>query len=307
LKVLFVSSGSSIKGVGTIVRKQGESLIRAGIDVDFFTINKKGIFGYLISIPELIKRIKKDNIDLIHAHYSFSAFSAALAFTGKPLVVSLMGSDTMKKGILKIAIKIFNRFSWSKVIVKSRNMEKSVGIQNCEIIPNGVDFEQFKPIPMALARKELNWDEDNKYIIFVSDPNRFEKNFSLAKESVRNLKEDNVELIAVYNISHQYIPLYMSAANVLVLTSLWEGSPNVIKEAMACNLPIVSTDVGDVKELISSTDGCYIAPADPMDFAIELEKALGFTKPTNGRENIKFLDQNIIAEKIIGIYKSVIR
>jgi len=113
-------------------------------------------------------------------------------------------------------------------------------------------------------------------------------------------------LNVIKNTDQNIIPYYMSAADILILTSLWEGSPNVIKEAMACNCPIVSTDVGDVKEIIRKTDGCYIASYDVVDVADKVGKALSFGRRTNGRQNIKHLDNNIIADKIISLYRLVL-
>jgi glycosyltransferase involved in cell wall biosynthesis len=110
----------------------------------------------------------------------------------------------------------------------------------------------------------------------------------------------------VYEINHDLIPYYLNAADVLILTSLWEGSPNVIKEAMACNLPIVSTNVGDVKEVICNTEGCYITTFDAEDVAKKLEKAVQFGQRTNGRIKIAHLDDQVIARKIIGLYKEVL-
>lgn len=119
------------------------------------------------------------------------------------------------------------------------------------------------------------------------------------------LNDQNAELNVVTGMEFDLVPYYMYASDVLLLTSLSEGSPNVIKEAMACNLPIVSTDVGDVKEVISNTKGCCIASFEPADVAAKLKEALNFSGPTNGREIIKQLDINIIAQKIIGIYKEI--
>jgi teichuronic acid biosynthesis glycosyltransferase TuaC len=93
---------------------------------------------------------------------------------------------------------------------------------------------------------------------------------------------------------------------VVLLTSLWEGSPNVIKEAMACNTPIVSTDVGDVKEIIGKTEGCFITSFDPEDVSDKIKKALEFGKRTTGREDIKHLESGVVAKRIIAIYKNVL-
>nr|MBP9044541.1 glycosyltransferase family 4 protein [Spirochaetota bacterium] len=151
-------------------------------------------------------------------------------------------------------------------------------------------------------------EKSKKHILFMSNPDRPEKNYNLAKQAYNLLNENNIVLHVIYNISNDKIPHYYYSADLLLLTSLWEGSPNVIKEAMACNLPIVSTDVGDVKEVIGSTEGCYICSYDPKDVAEKIKMALDFGKRTNGRERIikLGLDADNIAKKIINVYDKVL-
>ena len=120
-------------------------------------------------------------------------------------------------------------------------------------------------------------------------------------------KINDVELLTPFPIPAKDVPLYLNLADVLVVTSFEEGSPNVIKEAMACNCPIVSTDVGDVKEVIGNTRGCYITSLDPGDVAEKILLALEFDNRTNGRNNIRYLELNVIAEKIIKVYESVVK
>jgi len=130
----------------------------------------------------------------------------------------------------------------------------------------------------------------------------------LANESVEIVRTSHkeVELLNVYGKSQKSLNKYYNASEVLLLTSLYEGSPNVIKEAMACNISIVSTNVGDVKEIIGKTEGCYIASFDPKDMAEKIKMALNFNQRTNGRINIQHLEINKIARKIITVYKSVL-
>ncbi len=137
MKVLFVRRGNN--GIYPISQNQGESLINEGIEVYFFDIIGHGIIGYLGNIKKLKKRIKEIKPDIIHAHYSISAIVALLA-GAKPLVVSLMGSDVKSERYFKLIIKLFNRFSWANIIVKSEDMKNDLGISKVEIIPNGIGF-----------------------------------------------------------------------------------------------------------------------------------------------------------------------
>jgi len=304
MRVLFVSSGNSKEGISPIIKNQGASLKRKGIEIDFFTIKGKGIKGYLKNIP-LIRNIGKEKYDIIHVHYSLSAFATTLSGIS-PLVVSLMGSDINSGRSFYRIIRIFNRIFWKRVIVKSKDMKNKLDLKNMEIIPNGVDLQKFKPVSVKKAVKYLGWDLHKKHILFAANPKRPEKNFRLAENSFERVNYRNIEFHFLDNISNEEMVNYYNASDVILLTSLWEGSPNVIKEAMACNIPIVSTDVGDVKDVIGSTNGCFITTFEPEDVAKKIQKALDFGKRTNGRENIEHLESSIIADKIIEVYKSVL-
>lgn len=307
MKVLFISSGRN-GSVSVIVKNQGESLKDEGIEIDYFIV-KPGFAGYISSIPRIRRTFKKGKYDLAHAHYSLSGFVAALAGC-KPLVVSLMGSDVFQSRFNRILIRIFSFHLWDRVIVKTSQMKARLNIDKAFIIPNGVDFNIFRPIPKQNARKYLNYHESDPMILFISGLNRPEKNIELAKAAIKVLHNSNIELRHVYNVPHNEIPWHLNSADVLLLTSKWEGSVNVIKEAMACNCPIVSTDVGDVKWVLGDTEGCYIASYEPMDLAEKIKLALEFSKVkkrTEGRNRIYKLglDSDTIAGKIIEVYKKV--
>lgn len=306
MKVLFVSSGNSKAGISPIVRSQGDSLRKIGIGLDYFTIVGKGTKGYLKNILRLRKFIRNRSYDLIHAHYSLSSIVASLSCR-LPMVVSLMGSDTHMNIFWKGFIQVFYRFRWNVTIVKSERMKKSITLKKALVIPNGINFNLFKPIDQNIAKMKVKFKEKNRYIIFVANPDRYVKNYLLAKKAFGFLDDDGFVLNTVSNVDQNIIPYYMNAADVLLLTSLWEGSPNVIKEAMACNCPIVSTDVGDVKEVMRNTDGCYICSYNPEDVANKIKQALEYGKRTDGREKVRHLDERIISRKIFGAYKKVVK
>ena len=301
MKVLFVSSGNFKEGISIIVKNQAESLRENGVQIEFFTIKGKGLKGYLQNISQLRSFLKKNQFNVVHAHYSLSGAAALLAGS-KPLVISLMGSDIQLNFYSKLTLRVFNLLR-KTLIVKSESMKEKAKLDYACVIPNGVNLKKIQPINQYSAREKLGLRQSKKYIIFVSDPDRFEKNFKLAKNAYELIKDSGTQLEVVNDVDHNVIPYYMNAADVLLLTSLWEGSPNVIKEAMACNCPIVSTDVGDVREVIGKTGGCYITTFEPGDVAEKLKMALAFGKRTNGREHISHLGSNVIAKKIIKIYE----
>lgn len=309
MKVLFVSSGNSGE-IGTLVKNQGESLRNVGIDVEYFLIKGRGFWGYFTSILKIRRAYYRGNYSIAHAHYSLSAFATSLA--GRfPLVVSLMGSDAYLYRSLRLAAKFFYRIRWNAAIVKTQRMKNLLGMNQTLVIPNGVDLKKFKPISKVVAREYIGYPENKKIILFIANPERYEKNYSLAMESVKTLNNDDIELLPVFNKPDKDITYYMNAADVLLLTSKWEGSVNIIKEAMACNCPIVSTDVGDVRWIIGETEGCYITSFDPHDVAEKIKLALHFAetkKKTNGRQRIidLGLDSETVAGKIIEVYEKVL-
>jgi teichuronic acid biosynthesis glycosyltransferase TuaC len=310
MKVLFVSSGNSGKA-SILVQRQAESLQKKNIDVTFFLIIGKGFFGYFKNILFLKKYLNNNPFDIIHGHYSLSAFVASIA-GAYPLVVSLMGSDVKAGDYYKYLIRFFKKmFSWKGLIVKSNEMKTILELPDAVVIPNGVNIEQFKPASKESCRVELGWALDKTHILFAANSERPEKNFQLAKSSVELLDDSAVELHELDRVSPENMPIWYNASDVIVLSSLWEGSPNVIKEAMACNRPIVSTNVGDINWVFGNTPGCYLTSYSAEDVSGKLKRAINFgsvSAGTNGRERIieLGLDSETIANKLVEIYEGLI-
>jgi len=319
LKILFVCSGNSKEGISPIIKNQGESFKKAGIIINYFTIKGKGLLGYLRNIFPLKKEIRKNSYDLIHAHYVLSAWVVLLSSVRKPIVVSYMGSDTygnvdlFGKRVFKsyfqiITAKLLQPFV-NIIIVKSKNLEKYIYCnKKCRVIPNGVNFKKFYYSPDNNFKKELNLKKEKIYILFIGDNTNTRKNFELAEKAVKIISNPNIELINPYPIAPEAVPKYLNSVDILLFTSFIEGSPNVIKESMACNCPIVSTDVGDVRWVFGETEGCYITSYKPKDVAESIQKAISFGRRTTGRERIKQLelDSESVAQRIIAVYNKVL-
>ncbi|MCG8698157.1 MAG: glycosyltransferase, partial [Bacteroidales bacterium] len=274
-----------------------------GITIHFYAIKGR----YFSNYQPLRKQIKSNNYDIIHAHYSLSGILASLT-TNKPVVVSLM-SSLENKNLRYYIIKFFIRFIWSKTIVKSKKAALNLKNKSLEVIPNGIDLSLYQNLDKTRLRKKLNLRAEKKYVIFVANPNRQVKNFPLTENAFRLLNRKNVELLTVYNKTHQEVIEYMIAADALILTSLSEGSPNVIKEALACNLPIVTTNVGDVRWLLQNVKGTYISNSfDENEIAKLLQQALSFEGTVNGKEKLiqLQLDSITISQRIIELYKPLL-
>jgi len=149
---------------------------------------------------------------------------------------------------------------------------------------------------------------NNKYVLFISNPDRKEKNFSLAHATKDRIKINSVELKIIYYVDHSKMPVYLNAADILLLTSKWEGSPNIVKEAMACNIPVVSTKVGDIEYLFGNIEGYYYTDHDSDKLAEKINYVLNNDIKPNGRQRIidLKLDSESVANKLIQLYQEVL-
>ena len=333
MRILFIASGNH-GAVSPVVGNQAEALRTEGVEVDLYLLKGKGIKGYLRNVMPLRKYIKVHQYDAIHAHYSLSAFAASLA-GAKPLVVSLMGDDVKAAGWYKFVIRLFAwLFRWKAIIVKSNDMYRSLGIKRAIVIPNGVNMDRFQPMDKTECQKRLEWgtdamrldpvDEDKRkvHVLFPADTSRPVKDYPLDEAAVQITNHKNevnralaaeklqttnhIVLHAFENTPNEETPYWYNAADVVLMTSKWEGSPNAIKEAMACSRPIVATNVGDIAERTSGVEGCYVAQSrEPQELASLIEKALAFTQ-TKGREKIiaDGLDAREINQRLIESYSA---
>lgn len=322
MKVLFISSGKKELGVSPFIRAQGGSLKKLDVELDFFTIETHGLIGYLRSAARLRKQLRSNAADILHAHYGLSAWVSLMARRREKLVVSFMGDDilgTNRAGGsvtgMSLLLARINAFLAGKfydhVIIKSEAMRNRLNTAHIDLIPNGVDLSRFKPADKVSAKNNLGIAPGDKLVIFASDPSRVEKNYPLALRAVELLKKPNIILMPVFRQPPESMPEYYNAADVLILTSFHEGSPNVIKEAMACGCPMVSMDVGDVAWLIDGVEGCYLTSFDPNDVAEKLSLALKFAEAkgrTRGRERLVELelDSESVAKRIIAVYERVL-
>ncbi len=304
IRVLFVYNSQQVSARHLLVMTQGRSLMKKGIHVDYYDITGGGFFDYLKHIKPLKNYVSKGKYDIIHSQFGFSGFISALAGV-RPLIVSLMGSDYRLERVALLFTKLFARFFWDCTIVKSPKMLKALNMKSAQMIPNGIDFSRFNHIDREIAREQVGF-ASAAHVLWVSDPQKKEKNFDLAREAFANLTTEDVELTVVNNVELDQVPFYYYAADVLLVTSKWEGSPNVVKEAMACSLPIVSTDVGDISNITEGTSGCYIVESDPEVIGMAIDNALSFGKRTNGRDKIRNLDVDNISDKLIEIYKKLL-
>ena len=259
MKVLIVASGNSAV-ISPFVKEQGDSLKELGLDIDYFLIKGKGITGYLKNYFNLNRLIKTNTYDIIHAHYGLSGLLATFQ-PHVPVVITFHGSDVNLNRTNFYLSFLASRLSDANIFVhESLSKKLSLYSDKAEIIPCGVNLNLFKPIDKLASRDKLGLDLNYNYVLFSSSFNNKIKNAALAKLALSNF--ENIILLEMKGYSREEVHLLMNAVDILIVTSHSETGPLVVKEALACNCPIISTDVGDVKELTNGTKNCYIVEYD---------------------------------------------
>jgi teichuronic acid biosynthesis glycosyltransferase TuaC len=305
-------------GFGVFVKEQVDSLRETGIDVDVLAFEGTGgVRSYLKAASGLRHVLRKKQYDLVHAHYGLTGLVAKMQVRC-PVVVTFHGSDLLGGvgpnnkytylGAVVVQLSRLVALIVAERIVVADTLRSKLWFRSAATIPMGVDISLFKPMPSHEARQQLSLANDRQWVAFVAHPDNYTKRFDIAQAAVRLLQEKqlNVELLPVYNVPHHQMPLYMNACDALVLTSMHEASPCVIKEALACNLPIVSVDVGDVAERITGVVGCYLCDRTPEAVAAKLCKVLQDGRRTNGRERIQALGLQNVAQKVIAVYEKAL-
>jgi glycosyltransferase involved in cell wall biosynthesis len=279
--------------------------------VDVFLVNgRANTWNYLWGVLRLWAHlIRHPRYDVIHAHYALAGVVARLQIL-YPVVITFHGVEILNPVRWLRDISRLVYLMCDRVIVVSQREKDALNDAQVIVIPCGVDFGDFNPIPQAEARAKLELPPDKPLVLWAGEYWRAQKQFHLVEASMELVKQrrPEAELIVVSKQPHEVVPLYMSACDVLVLTSAYEGSPMVIKEAMACNLPIVSTDVGDVADVIEGVDGCCLAEPQADDIAAKLLATLADCRRTQGRERIiAHLNSRRIAERVIAVYNELCR
>lgn len=310
MKVLVVTSMYPIPEMpsfGTFVHEQVESLRKEGVDIDVFFVNgRKNALNYLWAFPRFWARILTRRYDLIHSHYLYVNIIARTQLL-YPLLITHHSGEVYDKTQRKISRLLTPLVD--KIIAVSQDTKEVGHLKGAEVIPCGIDFNLFKPEPKEDARKKLGLPMDKKLVLWSGEYFRSVKRYDIVQKTMELLKQrvPEAELVLVSGKPLTSVPAYINACDVMFLVSDKEGSPMVIKEAMACNLPIVSVPAGDVAEMIGGTEGCYLCTQDPEDVAQKLESALRRGGGTHGRENIGHMEIDNISRRIISVYQDLLR
>lgn len=310
------------------IKRQADFLCAAGVLVDVFAFSgSKRPGNYLRAWWQLRRQLRSTQYDLIHAQFGHSG---TLAFPKRlPLVVTLRGSDILgivsdtdgrytAVGRILTALTRWVAARADAVIVVSDHMKAHLRrSRSVHVIPSGLDLDLFRPMPMQEARRKLGLSPDKPLVLFAGRPHQARKRYELARAAVDALNARRpsgaqpVELVVAWGVWHADMPLYMNACDALVFTSMQEGSPNVVKEGLACNLPVVSVAVGDVAERLAGVLSCVLVPdGGPAEqaqaLAVGLERVLADGRRSDGRDHVMHLDETLLTQRVIGIYRSIL-
>jgi glycosyltransferase involved in cell wall biosynthesis len=248
-------------------------------------------------------------------------FVAVWTISDRAVAVSFCGSDLLGESLtnsvsrLAASYGVFaSRHAARKatgIVVKSRNLADAlpddVDRARVRIIPNGVDLDRFTPLDRSSCRRRLNWRNDRFHVLFSTNAGAPDKRPHLAHAAVRELNSLGIgaEFHQLSGVVHEEVPLWLNASDAVLVTSVSEGSPNIVKEALACNVPVVSLDVGDVREQIHGIHGCYIASDNPKDLADKLGAVRKGPSRVSGRPKMEQLSLSVVAQRLRAFYADV--
>lgn len=304
-------------GAGIFVARQVRVLRGLGVQVDVLHFPSRGNpLNHLRAWRRMRHRTSKQDYDLIHAQFGHAGLIAR-AQLGLPVVITFRGPDLESvfdqrgrktvKGRVLVALCQLLALAADEVVVVSERLGRRLLRKGYRVVPSGLDLEIFSPVPREQARRALGWELDQTVALFAAQDVRMPgKRFPLAREAIEIARRRiDLRLEVASDVPPERMPLYMSACDALILTSLSEGSPNVVKEALACNLPVISVDVGDVRERLAGVSPGAICADDPQALAEALIEVLERPRRSDGRRSVEQLDERSLSGQIVTIYEEL--
>jgi len=328
LRVLAVTNMYPTKKqpfVGTFIQQQVQGLRAASVDVEVFVWARQqhGMLAYGDIKEPYLAHCKRFNPDIVHVMYGGLLAYLISLWTPKhlPVVISLCGSDVLGErdaGFVRFLLAqmgVMASYSAiqqsAAVIVKSNNLahaiRQMVEPARIRVLPNGVDTHLFKAMPQSMCRAQLGFT-DTFDVLFPSNSGHPVKRVWLAEAAVALLQKQGVPAVLrkLSGVAHNQVPIWMNACHVLLLCSSHEGSPNVVKEALSCGLPIVSVEVGDVRERIAGIDGCYLVADNKESMAQQLLHVFKNKKRIHADESVKSISLTTISKKLETLYRELL-
>jgi glycosyltransferase involved in cell wall biosynthesis len=300
-------------------KQQARALQRRGIEVDAFFLPVWSNFPNLLrSYHQLLRKVTSSGYDIVHAQYGTMTGILCTFASPNRFVVTFRGSDLNPasnkshfRNSLGLLLSQLAALHADSVLCVSSQLKARLWWKKrkAEILPSAVDLEMFAPMPRIPTRQSLGWDLNKRYVLFNGGRSPTSKGLPIVERAIHlaETRTGPIELVLLNGSTptHQ-MPLYYNSADCLIFASLFEGSPNVVKEAMACNLPVVSTEVGDVRERLQGVYPSAVTPCDPRCLADALGYVLLIGGRSNGRERIASLSLESATERLIQIYTSIL-
>jgi glycosyltransferase involved in cell wall biosynthesis len=284
---------------GIFVHEQIVALRELGAHIDVLYIEgRRGKHEYLRGCLRVAAACARRQYDVVHGHYGYAGLVARCQLAA-PVVVTFYGSDINlqhERPFSKLAAALAN-----ETIVLSPVLARVGGLARAHVIPCGVDLSTFRPMEVTEARRALGIDADATVLLFPADPARRVKRFDRFQAAISRLEEP-VHVLTLHDVPREQVPLVLNAADCLVMTSDSEGSPVSVREALACNTPIVSVDVGDVRELLEGVEHSHVVSFEPDAIAAAVRRVLAGRNRSNGRQKAPFLDADVSAKRVYDLY-----
>lgn len=308
MKILIVHSGNAVGGNSeryTFVREQGEHLRALGAEIEYFAIVGKGAMGYLRNYKRLKEIIKTYQPDLIHAHFGLCGALCVLQ-SKVPVVITCHNGETLTKYGNLISSLAVQRAKHTICVAQHIYDKLYLRPRHYTIQPCGIEVSEV--VDKEIAKQKMGLPTDKYNILFGGSFTNLRKNVALANAALDILKRDDINLIEMKGFSREQVTLLYNACDMLLLPTKSEGSPQVLKEAMVYNCPVVATDVADIAYLLDGVSNSYVTSFDPRDVAEKITRALECGQRTNGRERIEKLqlENSQVAKTIYSIFQQVL-
>jgi teichuronic acid biosynthesis glycosyltransferase TuaC len=293
---------------GRWVIDQVEALRGNGVDVELFRF-PLGKRSYLPAVRRLRRLLRERDFELVHAHYGLAGWCARLA-GARPLIVTFHGTDVRHRTVGALSRRLAPKLDLCAGVSRALfgpegdrpGLPRPSG--RAAVLPCGPDLERFKPLPRAQVRGELGLDADRRYLLFPADPTRPEKRHDRAAELARIA---GAELLIGGSIEPDQMPLWVNAANAVLLTSEYEGFGLVALESLACRVPVLSTPVGIAPHALAGVPGCLVAPFDPETWLAVLRPHVQAADPrVPGEQRAASFSAQRMADRVLIAYREVL-
>ena len=299
---------------GIFVHTQLQHWRDSGVEVDLFFINgRESRWNYFSGVLAWAWKMLREgsHYHAIVSHHSYCTLIAAfLRPPGLPLIYQVHEGTIhfwkLNELLVRLAVRLADR-----VVYVSRNLPDYLGyaVSEADIIPCGVDLDRFMPCDQLEARRVLEWNPAEEVVLYAAKERKYYERYELVVEAVEGLKREgrSVRLHRLEGVAPETVPTYLNAADVLVVASHGEGSPKIVKEALACNKPVVTLRVGSVETLLSGIPSGFLAEGSTPDMMRQIRSALELRGRGTGRDRMSPLSSKKTSGALLEVCREAIR